>query len=226
MIEISPIASIKNGFSTKFGIPRQSGLVKDILSTIVFEPQYRNPDAIRGLEGTTHIWLIWYFSEAHRGGFSPTVRPPRFGGNRRVGVFATRSPFRPNPLGLSCVKVEEILLQSANGPMIIVSGADLMDNTPIFDIKPYIPYADSLPEAKCPLIDTNDMPLLEVEIPNSITNRYDSNLIQSISEILQHDPRPRFHTDPNRVYRFEYGGYTIQFKVNKDRAMLLSLSKI
>ncbi len=206
------IATIHCGFSSKFGIPRQSGLATSVTGTIVFEPEYRDPSAMRGLEEFSHIWLIWEFSESVRQQWSPTVRPPRLGGNTRMGVFATRSPFRPNPIGLSCVKLERIDFNSPNGPVIHISGADLMDGTPIFDIKPYIPYTDCQPNATGGFTDRVDMHRLNVTFPENC--KVDSTTRQELTEILAEDPRPRYQNDPERIYRFDYRGWKVSFKVD------------
>lgn len=213
MQKIQPIARIKTGFKTKFGVPRQSGLVPELKGTVVFEPEYRNADALRGLEGFSHIWLIWEFSEAVREDWSPTVRPPRLGGNTRLGVFATRSPFRPNPIGLSCVKLDSIELSSHDGPLLHVSGADLMDGTPIYDIKPYIPYTDCLPEATSGFTETVDMHRLNVIIPSQLASKTNPRTLNALRGILALDPRPRYQDDPDREYGFDFDGYSVRFKV-------------
>ncbi len=223
-MEIRPIAYIRTEFPEKFGVPRQSGLAKSLRGRIVFEPEYRNPDALRGLEGFSHIWLIWEFSANRRRGvenesdihvqWQPTVRPPRLGGNEHVGVFATRSPFRPNPLGLSCVMVESIELSSPDGPIINVCGADLMDGTPIYDIKPYIRYADARPEAVCGYVDELEERQLKVVFPAEMSERIeDRNIIPPLVETLRLDPRPSYHGDPHRVYGLSFAGYNVKFKV-------------
>lgn len=214
-MEIKPIAHIYTDFPEKFGIPRQSGLAKSLRGRIVFEPEYRNPDALRGLDGFSHIWLIWEFS-ANRttSPWQPVVRPPRLGGNSFMGVFATRSPFRPNPLGLSCVKVDSIELSTPDGPVINVLGADLMDGTPIYDIKPYIRYADSRPEAVCGYVDALEERSLKVIFPSELSDRIaDKTIIPSLMETLRLDPRPSYHNDPERVYGLSFSGYNVRFKV-------------
>lgn len=214
-MEIKPIAHIYTDFPEKFGIPRQSGLAKSLRGRIVFEPEYRNPDALRGLDGFSHIWLIWEFS-ANRttSPWQPVVRPPRLGGNSFMGVFATRSPFRPNPLGLSCVKVDSIELSTPDGPVINVLGADLMDGTPIYDIKPYIRYADSRPEAICGYVDALEERSLKVVFPSELSDRIaDKTIIPSLMETLRLDPRPSYHNDPERVYGLSFSGYNVRFKV-------------
>lgn len=209
------IAHIKSGFPTKFGIPRQSRLVEGIKSQIIFEPEFRNPDAIRGIEGFSHLWLIWEFSESAKSE-SLTVRPPRLGGNKRIGVFATRSPFRPNPIGLSCVKIESIENTQEHGTIINVSGADLMNGTPIYDIKPYLPNVDCVPDAVGGFADDVKDYSLNVVIPADIASTLDNNFKTTITQILSNDPRPSYHNDPERVYGFPYEGYEIKFKVNEN----------
>ena len=210
------IARVRNDFTSKFGIPRQSGLAPSALSRVVFEPEYRNPDALRGMEDFSHLWLIWEFSEAKREEWSPTVRPPRLGGNTRVGVFATRSPFRPNPIGLSCVKLVDIQLHTEEGPVLIVSGADLMNGTPIFDIKPYLPYADSHPEASGGFAAGAWERLLTVDCPPELLCRVPEPQRQALLEILAQDPRPSYQNDPDRVYGMAYGGMDIRFSVKEN----------
>lgn len=215
-MEIKPIAFIKTEFPEKFGIPRQSGLAKDLRGRIIFEPQFRNPDALRGLEGFSHIWLIWEFS-ANRTTreWQPTVRPPRLGGNTHLGVFATRSPFRPNPLGLSCVEIDSIDLCTDEGPVIIVKGADLMDGTPIYDIKPYIRYADSRQQAVCGYVDNLEERSLKVVFPSELSEKIeDKSIIPSLIETLRLDPRPSYHDDPERVYGLSFAGFNVKFQVN------------
>lgn len=214
-MEIKPIAHIRTDFPEKFGIPRQSGLAKALRGRIVFEPEYRNPDALRGLEEFSHIWLIWEFS-ANRStsSWQPTVRPPRLGGNAHMGVFATRSPFRPNPLGLSCVKMDSIEFSSPDGPVINVCGADLMDGTPVYDIKPYIKYADSRPEAVCGYVDRLKERSLKVVFPSELADRVaDKSVIPPLMETLRLDPRPSYHDDPERVYGLSFAGYNVRFRV-------------
>ena len=214
------IARIHNDFPTKFGLPRQSGLAPSLRAKIVFEPAYRVPEAIRGLEGFSHIWLIWGFSEAK--GWSPTVRPPRLGGNVRMGVFATRSPFRPNPIGLSSVCLESIEADGENGLVLIVSGADLMDGTPIYDIKPYLPGVDSHPDATDGFVGTHAQVLLEVEIDPELIGRLQTaglseRQLATLREILAQDPRPAYHAahaDPGRIYGLSYAGHDIHFTVD------------
>ena len=209
------IAVIRTQFSEKFGIPRQSGLVKELKAQIIFEPEYREKEALRGLEGFSHIWLIWEFSKAKREKWSPTVRPPRLGGNKRLGVFATRSPFRPNPIGLSCVKLESISYSETDGPIITVSGADLLDKTPIFDIKPYLPYADCKPEATGGFTDTTEKKCLEVVFASSFDN-VDTETLHTLKAVLEQDPRPSYHDDANRIYNLAFADWEVKFKVEND----------
>ena len=213
---IRPIAVMRSDFPTKFGIPRQSGLVESLRSTIVFEPEYRNPDALRGLEDFSHIWLIWQFSEAVRTDWTPTVRPPRLGGNTRMGVFATRSPFRPNSLGLSCVKIIGIEQTAENGTVIHVAGADLMNGTPIFDIKPYIPYGDCHPEALGGFTSTAGDFLLQVEFPQEFLKLLPEDKQEAALELLSHDPRPSYQTKSDRTYGLSFAGFDIRFTVEND----------
>ena len=205
------IARIRNDFPTKFGLPRQSGLAPSLRSKIVFEPAYRQAEALRGIEGFSHIWLIWGFSESQ--GWSPTVRPPRLGGNVRMGVFATRSPFRPNPLGLSSVRLEAVEKDGDNGLVLIVSGADLMDGTPIYDIKPYLPGADSHPDATDGFVGENRQEPLEVEIDPALEKSLSPAQLQTLREVLAQDPRPAFHDDPERIYGLSYAGCDVHFTV-------------
>ncbi len=210
------IAHIRSDFPTKFGIPRQSGLVDSLRATIVFEPEYRNPDALRGIDGFSHLWLIWEFSEAKRERWSPTVRPPRLGGNERVGVFASRSPFRPNPIGLSCVKLEEVRSDPQHGAVLVVSGADLMDGTPIFDIKPYIPYADAHPDALGGFAQNAPEAVLRVDFPPELLRRIPTRLQAALVGVLAQDPRPSYQSDPSRIYGMAFGGFDIRFTVAED----------
>lgn len=209
------IARIRSEFPTKFGIPRQSGLVPETRATIVFEPEYRNPDALRGLEGFSHLWLIWEFSESVRDGWSPTVRPPRLGGNVRRGVFATRSPFRPNPIGLSCVRLEKICPTEDHGTVLLVSGADLMDGTPIFDIKPYIPYADAHPEALEGFTAQAGDYLLDVVFPPELEKLIPLEQRAALRGVLSHDPRPSYQADPTRVYGMRFAAFDVRFTVEE-----------
>ena len=215
-IQIDVIAKMRSDFPTKFGIPRQPHLVEELHSVIVFEPEYRNADALRGLDGFSHLWIIWPFSEAVRSGWSPTVRPPRLGGNTRMGVFATRSPFRPNNLGLSCVKLLGVEMTPDLGPVIHVSGADLMDGTPIFDIKPYIPYADAHPEALGGFTDTAGAFLLNVDFPAPLLDLLPEGKRAAAVGVLSHDPRPSYQRKPDRTYGLTFAGFDIRFKVRDD----------
>jgi tRNA-Thr(GGU) m(6)t(6)A37 methyltransferase TsaA len=219
------IAIIHNDYETKFGVPRQSGLVTAAVSRIVFEPEYRNPDALRGLEVFSHLWLIWEFSEAKRDGWSPTVRPPRLGGNTRMGVFATRSPFRPNPLGLSCVKIEQIELHTDEGPVIFVSGADLMNGTPIYDIKPYLPYTDCHPEASGGFAEAVRRKRLRVDCPPELLSQISEPHRAAVLEILSQDPRPSYQHDPTRVYGMAYAGMDVRFSVDGERLIVREIRK-
>lgn len=212
-VSIQIIARMKSDFPSKFGIPRQSGLVDALRSTIVFEPEFRNPDALRGLTDYSHLWIIWQFSEAVRKQWSPTVRPPRLGGNTRLGVFATRSPFRPNNLGLSSVKIIGTEDTAQYGTVIHVAGADLMDGTPIFDIKPYIPYSDCHPDATGGFTDNADDYILEVEFPHMLMDKIPKNKHSALIGVLSHDPRPSYQKDPDRIYGLNFAGFDIRFTV-------------
>ena len=215
LVPLRIIARMRSDFPEKFGIPRQSGLVPALRSTVVFEPGYRDPEALRGLEGFSHIWLIWQFSQSVREGWSPTVRPPRLGGNVRMGVFATRSPFRPNPLGLSVVRLEAIRQTEELGHVLEVSGADLMDGTPIFDIKPYVPYSDSLPDAAGGFAAPRPGPLVEVVIPPELLEQVPEDKREALAGVLAQDPRPRYHHDPERVYGLAFAGMEVRFTVSE-----------
>ena len=210
---MEPIAHIRSEFPTKFGVPRQAGLVEGLRAAIVFEPPYRVAEALRGIEGFSHLWLIWEFSENKRTGWSPTVRPPRLGGNLRLGVFATRSPFRPNPLGLSCVKLEKVELSTPDGPVLWVSGADLVDGTPILDIKPYLPYADCRPEAVGGFAGEAPEGRLTVDIPPELLARVPEEHREALMGVLAQDPRPPYQDDPDRVYGFGFAGLEVRFQV-------------
>lgn len=207
------IARMHNDFPTKFGLPRQSGLVEGISGRIVFEPQYRQPESLRGLSGFSHIWLIWGFSQAKREGWSATVRPPRLGGNERIGVFASRSPFRPNAIGLSCVKLESIEEEGPLGLVLHVSGVDLMDGTPIYDIKPYLPYADSIPMARDGFAGERERAQLKVEIPQALLERIPQEKREGLIGALKSDPRPAYLDEPLRVFGFYYAGFDVRFTV-------------
>ena len=217
------IAHIHTDFPTKFGIPRQSGIIPSLQGKIVFEPEYRNADAVRGLEDFSHIWLLWEFSEAVRDSWSPTVRPPRLGGNVRKGVFATRSPFRPNPIGLSSVRLEKVDIDSVLGPVLYVSGADLMDGTPIYDIKPYIAYTDSHPDAVSGFASSPAEYLLDVDFPEDLLQKVPESQRGSLIEVLAHDPRPQYQDDPKRVYGMEFGEMEIKFKVDGCRLVVVQI---
>lgn len=214
-IKINPIARMHSDFASKFGIPRQSGIVEELRSTIVFEPEYRNSDALRGMDGFSHLWLIWQFSKAVRTDWSPTVRPPRLGGNTRMGVFATRSPFRPNSLGLSCVKFLGLEETAEFGTVIHVGGADLMDGTPIFDIKPYIPYADCHPDALNGFTGGTEGEILEVNFPAELLQKLPQDKQAAVVGILAHDPRPSYQKDAERIYGFTFAGFEIRFRVEE-----------
>lgn len=214
--KIRPIATMRSDFSTKFGIPRQSGLVESLRSTIVFEPEFRNADALRGIEEFSHLWIIWQFSESLTDHWSPTVRPPRLGGNTRMGVFATRSPFRPNSLGLSCVKLIGLEETKTLGTVIHVAGADLMDGTPIFDIKPYIPYADAHPDALSGFTASASDFLLSVDFPDTLLAKLPNNKQAAIVDLLSHDPRPSYQNDPARIYGLNFAGFDIRFTVENE----------
>ena len=218
------IAHIHSDFPTKFGIPRQSGIIDSLKATIVFEPEYRNPDAFRGLEDFSHIWLIWEFSKAVRNDWSPTVRPPRLGGNVRKGVFATRSPFRPNAIGLSSVKLDKIEIDPELGPVLHVSGADLMDGTPIFDIKPYIAYTDSHPEAISGFATRPAEYELEVYISDELLQKIPEGQRESLVAVLAHDPRPQYHDDPERIYGMEFGKMEVKFRVERMRLTVMEIA--
>ena len=225
-VTISIIARMKSDFPTKFGIPRQSGLVEELRSTIIFEPEFRNPDALRGIEGYSHLWLIWQFSEAVRTEWSPTVRPPRLGGNTRMGVFATRSPFRPNSLGLSSVKLLGVEETEEYGTVLHVGGADLMDGTPIFDIKPYIPYGDCHPEAIGGFTDTAGDFLLKVNFPQELLEKLPEDKQEAAIGVLSHDPRPSYQRKPDRIYGLTFAGFDIRFQVRDDVLTVVDVIKV
>lgn len=222
--ELKVIARMDSEFSSKFGVPRQSGLVEELRGRVVFEPEYRKPDALRGLEGFSHLWLIWGFSENRRETWSATVRPPRLGGNERLGVFATRSPFRPNPLGLSCVKLERVEPSTAEGPVLHVSGADLMDGTPIYDIKPYVPYADCRPEAKEGFAPAPER-TLRVDISPEMARRLPPERLEALRGVLSWDPRPRYQDDPRRVYGMAFAGMEVKFTVDGERLTVVDMEE-
>ena len=224
-ITITPIARMESDFPTKFGIPRQSGLVQELRSTIVFEPAYRNDDALRGIADFSHLWIIWQFSEAIRTEWSPTVRPPRLGGNTRMGVFATRSPFRPNNLGLSCVKLLGVEHTENHGTVLHVGGADLMDGTPIFDIKPYIPYSDCQNDAVGGFTDATADFLLEVDFPANLLQKLPQGKQQAAIGVLSHDPRPSYQKDSQRIYGLNFAGYDIRFTVDANKLTVVDVVK-
>ncbi len=225
-VSISVIARMKSDFPSKFGIPRQSGLVDELVSTVIFEPEYRNDDALRGIDEFSHIWLIWQFSEAIRKDWSPTVRPPRLGGNTRLGVFATRSPFRPNHLGLSSVRLVGVEHTKEYGTVLHVAGADLMDGTPIFDIKPYIPYGDSHPEATGGFTDRAEDFLLNVDFPQELLNQLPEDKRSAAIGVLSHDPRPSYQRDPDRIYGLPFAGFDIRFTVQEKLLTVVEVDAI
>ena len=213
-VECRVIARIVSDFPTKFGVPRQSGMSDALKALVVFEPEYRSAEAVRGLEEFSHIWLLWQFSRAVRPGWSPTVRPPRLGGNRRMGVFASRSPFRPSPIGLSCVRLEGVEHRPGLGPVLRVAGADLMDGTPILDIKPYLPYADAHPEALGGFTGNVGGRVLEVECPPELLSQVPADKREALMGVLSRDPRPSYQHDPDRVYGMAFGGLEVGFSVD------------
>ena len=225
-LTLTPIATLHNNFPEKFGLPRQSGLINSLRSRIVFAPEFRQAEALRGLEGYSHLWLIWHFSDNNSEGWSPTVRPPRLGGNKRMGVFATRSPFRPNPIGLSCVKIEAIRLSTPEGPVIEVSGADLKDGTPIFDLKPYLPHIDAHPDAAGGFAVDVQGHALDVEIPTAFRQTVDDELLTLLREVLAQDPRPSYQQDPERIYALQVLPYEIKFQVKNNTAVVTDMQKI
>ncbi|MBQ3086232.1 MAG: tRNA (N6-threonylcarbamoyladenosine(37)-N6)-methyltransferase TrmO [Clostridia bacterium] len=222
-ITIKPIARIRTAFPEKFGLPRQSMLVPSLTGTIIFNKEFRDPNAFRGLEDYSHLWLIWMFSESVCDHWSPTVRPPRLGGNTRMGVFATRSPFRPNPLALSCVKIESIDLHTDNGPVITVSGIDMKDNTPIYDIKPYLPHVDSIADAKGGFSSQTANQELEVVFKQNVLDAVPSSLLSVVADILMQDPRPHYQDDATRVYGLIYDRYEIKFTVSNNTVIVQSI---
>lgn|SRR5574344_238906 len=223
---MTPIAHIHTSFPSKFGIPRQSNIVSNLPATIVFTPEYRNIEALRGIEDFDYLWLIWEFSENVRSTWSPTVRPPRLGGNKRMGVFATRSPFRPNPLGLSSVRLLSVELHTPEGPVLHISGADLMNGTPIYDIKPYIPYTDSHPEARSGFAPTPANSLLNVKCPEEFLSEIPTLLQCPLLEILAHDPRPSYQHDPNRLYVLPFDVFEVQFQVCDDILTVVNITPL
>ena len=220
---IRPIARVRSDFPEKFGIPRQSGLVEELEARVVFEPPYREASALRGLEGFSHLWLIWGFSKSRRENWSPTVRPPRLGGNRRLGVFATRSPFRPNPLALSCVRLTGVDLQTPEGPVLRVAGADLMDGTPIYDIKPYLPYADCKPSAAGGFASVPKGASLTVEVPPELLAQVPEGKRSALLGVLAQDPRPQYQDNPSRIYGMSFAGLEVRFRVEGDRLTVVGI---
>ena len=222
--QVKIVAHIRSDFQQKFGIPRQSGLVDALEADIIFTPEFRDPEALRGLEGFSHLWLIWEFSQARRTKWSPTVRPPRLGGNQRMGVFATRSPFRPNPMGLSCVKLKEVRLHTPDGPVIRVAGADLLDGTPIYDIKPYLPYADCKPEAVGGFASAPKEATLTVTLPPELEEKVPEAKRAALRGVLAQDPRPSYQDDPERVYGMGFAGLDVRFRVADGRLTVVEVN--
>lgn len=222
-MEMTPIAHVRSDFPEKFGIPRQSRLVDELAATVVFTPAFRNPDALRGLEGFSHIWLIWEFSASVGTPWSPTVRPPRLGGNVRMGVFATRSPFRPNPLGLSPVRLEGMEQTDGLGTVLHIRGADLMDGTPVYDIKPYVPYVDAIPEAAGGFASEPASERLAVDCPPEFLAQLPDDKCRALLSVLAHDPRPPYHHDPERVYNLDFAGVTVRFRVEGARLRVVGV---
>ena len=224
-VEMQVIAYIHNDFKTKFGLPRQSGLVEEIPSVIVFEPPFRDPAAFRGIEDYSHLWLVWQFSEAKKEHWSATVRPPRLGGNRRMGVFATRSPYRPNPIGLSSVTLTDVVMDEKNGPLLYVTGADLMDGTPILDIKPYLAFTDSHPEADGGFAAAIDPYRLEVDFPAELLEKIPKEKRNALLGALREDPRPSYQEDPERIYGLAFGSFDVRFSVREGRLIVVEVKK-
>ena len=224
-MKMQVIARVRSDFPTKFGVPRQSALVEDLKSTLVFEPEFRDANALRGIEQFSHLWLIWQFSENTGAGWSPTVRPPRLGGNLRLGVFATRSPFRPNPIGLSAVRLEGVEMDPKLGPVLHIACADLMDGTPILDIKPYIPYADAHPEASPGYTAQTRLHALNVDFPEPLLNRVPEEKRAALRGVLAQDPRPSYQNDPERVYGFGFAGWEIRFRVAGDALTVVDVTE-
>lgn len=223
-MNLIPIAHIRSDFPEKFGIPRQSGLVDELTATLIFTPPFRDPSAVRGLEGFSHLWLIWEFSQARRESWSPTVRPPRLGGNKRLGVFATRSPFRPNPIGLSCVRLTEVRQDSELGSVLVVAGADLMDGTPIYDVKPYLPYADCKPEALGGFAAQPKEADLEVVCPDGLLAAVPQDKRAALLAVLAQDPRPQYQDDPARIYGMTFAGREVKFQVEGERLTVTEIT--
>lgn len=215
-MNIHPVAYFHSPLTSKFGIPRQSGLAEELVGTIVLEPEYRREEAVRGLAAFDYLWLIWEFSANPHEQQGLTVRPPRLGGNERVGVFASRSPFRPNRLGLSCVRIDKVEMTEKDGPVILVRGADLMDGTPIYDIKPYVAYADSHPEARSGFVDKTEWKPLQVEIPQTLSSLFPEEELKGLRQVLSQDPRPRYHDDAERIYGMPFAGWDVRFRVADD----------
>ncbi|MBR4898398.1 MAG: tRNA (N6-threonylcarbamoyladenosine(37)-N6)-methyltransferase TrmO [Prevotella sp.] len=222
-MNIHPIAFFRSPLTSKFGIPRQSGLAASLPGRIEFEPAYRHEEAIRGLEGFSHLWIIWEFSANRHEAAGLTVRPPRLGGNERLGVFATRSPFRPNGLGLSCVRLKRIELTAQKGPVIHVEGADLMDGTPIYDVKPYVAYTDAHPDARCGFVDDREWSPLEVEMPPQLLSKFTADELKGLVQVLSQDPRPRYHDDPTRIYGMPFAGRDVRFRVEGQRLFVVEI---
>lgn len=220
---VRAIAHIHSDFPEKFGIPRQSGIIQELKSTVIFESDFRNIDAVRGLEQYSHIWLLWRFSECADKPFTPTVRPPRLGGNMRMGVFATRSPFRPNSIGLSCVQLEGIDFSASNAPILHIAGADLMDGTPILDIKPYLPYADSVPTASGGFSLQSKEDILCVDFPSDLLQKIPEEKQKPLLRVLAQDPRPAYQDNPERVYGFSFAGFTVKFTVNQEALTVIDI---
>ena len=225
-IEIEPIAYISTDFPGKFGIPRQSGVVPTLRGRIVFCPKFRNPDALRGIEGFSHLWIIWQFSANKSAGWQPMVRPPRLGGNRQVGVFASRSPFRPNGLGLSAVEVEKVEWDTPQGPVIHVLGADLMDGTPIFDIKPYVTYADSIPQAKSGFVDEVEFNRLTVVFPEQLRQKFSPEQVETLIQVLENDPRPSVQADTDKIFGMPFAGHDVRFRVEDSVLTVVDIVKL
>ena len=224
-MEFVPIAHVRSDFKEKFGIPRQSGLVPETLSRIVFDEGFRREEALRGIEGFSHLWIIWVFSANRQVPWSPTVRPPRLGGNRRIGVFATRSPYRPNPIGLSCVKLDRVE-QTKEGPVLVVRGADLMDGTPVLDIKPYLPYADRIDGATGGFTVENEKRKLTVVFPQPLKEKIDPDKIKALYGVLEQDPRPSYQQDDGRVYGVSFSGWNVRFRVSSLELTVVEVEKI
>ncbi len=220
------IARVRTPFAEKFGIPRQAGLATEVSGEIIFEKAFRSPEALRGIDGFSHLWLLWCFSEHTEKGWHPTVRPPRFDGSTRLGIFATRSPFRPNPIGLSLVQLESVDWEASNGPILRITGPDLLNETPLFDIKPYIPYADCRPEARDAYLAENKWTPLQVEIPPELLAKFPADQQTALREVLAQDPRPAYHKDPERIYGLSFAGQNVRFRVQGGIALVLEVEFI